>query len=60
MIKLKIVQADDSVKLTTLKSRFNRLATQINRATRLEPEKDSGKLIAGLKVIEDQIENFHK
>ena len=59
MIKLKIVEADDTLKLTTLKSRYNRLAIQLNRSARLEPEKDTKKLSEGLKALEDQINSLH-
>jgi uncharacterized protein with ATP-grasp and redox domains len=60
MIKLKIVGAEDPARLTTLKSKYNRLATQINRMARLKPEEDPEKLQQGLKVLEEQISNFHK
>ncbi|MDO1449442.1 hypothetical protein Q0590_24415 [Rhodocytophaga aerolata] len=60
MIKLKIVGADDPVRLTALKSRFNRLATQLNRMVRMKPEEDPKKLQDGLKALEDQINSFAK
>lgn len=60
MIRLKIVGADDPIKLTMLKSRFNRLATQINRMARTKPEEDQKKLQNGLKLLEEQINGFLK
>ena len=60
MIRLKIVEGDDPVKLTVLKSRFNRLATQINRMARIKPEEDQKKLYDGLKALEEQMNSFQK
>lgn len=54
------MQADEPQKLTLLKSRYNRLATKMNRMARMEPEQDQKKLQEGLKSLEAQINDFSK
>jgi hypothetical protein len=50
MLKLKIVELEDSAKLATLKARYNKMVTSMNRMARLEPQKDQKKLYEELKV----------
>ncbi len=58
LIVLKRAVADDSIKLTILKSRFNRLASRINRL-RLSLSLDERKeLHITLKEIEEQINKY--
>ncbi len=55
IIALKKSAADDSIELTILISKFNRLALQINRLGNTMSREEKDELYIKLKAVEEQI-----